>query len=347
MPPVRLRHILLLVIALLLAGCGGNEAAPAGEEPTAPALPTATILSLGDLEQTVAAPTTEPPPATDPPPPAADTPAPEPTIAPAGTPTPEPAATPGPPAINGIPPEQFVVIPPEVAANIRTIYAQGQALGRNPNYFSKLGDSTTLNPNLLGRFDDPELNLGDYAFLQPTVDQYAGAFAQFGVAARLGLHSWSVFDPLWADKDWCNNNETVLECEFRLNNPSILIVRLGSNDSGFPEGFDFNMRKVVQYAIDNGVIPIVATKADRFEGEDNINNILLRQIAADLQVPLWDFDLVAATLPGRGLNTDLIHMIDYPPNDFRDPAIFQSGHAMQDLSGLMVLDAIRQILLGE
>ncbi|MBK8935168.1 MAG: hypothetical protein IPM76_23205 [Chloroflexi bacterium] len=43
---------------------------------------------------------------------------------------------------------------------------------------SKLGDSTSLNPKPAGKFDDPTAyNLGDYAFLQPTIDYYHGHFA--------------------------------------------------------------------------------------------------------------------------------------------------------------------------
>ncbi|MEZ4519357.1 MAG: hypothetical protein R3C44_21870 [Chloroflexota bacterium] len=108
-------------------------------------------------------------------------------------------------------------------------------------------------------------------------------------------------DPAWAEKDICLPNESPLDCEIRVNNPSILLIRLGTNDVGVPEMFDANIRYVVEDAIADGVILVIGTKADRHEGS-NINNEILRQIAADYQIPLWIFDAVANTLPGRGLD---------------------------------------------
>lgn len=269
------------------------------------------------------------------------------TAAPSATPspTPEPSPTPlGPQTINGVPLSVIAPLPPEVVANVRAIYATGQELGRDPNAFSKLGDSTLLNPHFLGPFDSGDYNLGDFAHLQPTIDRFAGSFARHGVAAHPGLHSWTVFDPMWADPDWCEANEDVLACEIRLQNPSFMFIRLGSNDSGSPSGFRFNVKKVIEFAIANGVVPIIGTKADRFEGS-NENNDILRALADEYEVPLWDFDRLADTLPGRGLDTDGVHLIiDELPHDYTDPAAFQRGHAMQDLSALIVLDQLRRSL---
>lgn len=264
------------------------------------------------------------------------------------TPSPAPSPTPeGPTDVNGVPLSSIVVMPDAVRAKVQAIFAAGQALGRSPHSFSKLGDSTLLNPHFLGPFDDGNYTLGDFAHLQPTIEQFSGSFARHGVATHHGLHSWSVFDPLWADKDWCLPNEHLLACEFRLNNPSVLFVRLGSNDAGAPSGFRKYVRDVVKFSLENGVIPILGTKADRFEG-DNTNNEIIRAVAAEYNVPLWDFDLLAETIPGRGLDEDQVHLIQTSdPHDYTDPAAFQRGHAMQDLTALLVLDAVRQVMDNE
>jgi hypothetical protein len=158
------------------------------------------------------------------------------------------------------------------------------------------------------------------------------------------LHAWGVFDPLWANKDWCQANEDLLSCEIRLHNPAVLLILLGTNDAGNPPGFDYNMRKVVEFTIESGIIPVIVTKADRFEGPENINNELLRQIAADFQVPLWDFDLVAGTLPDRGLTDDQVHLTIFPENDFTLPEAYRTGHGVHNLTGLMALEAVRQVI---
>lgn len=251
-----------------------------------------------------------------------------------------------PPTLNGIPLDQIVVMPPNVLENSRAIYAKGQALGRNSHTFSKVGDSTVENDHFLSRFDVGPYNLGDYAYLQHVIDHFPGSFNRDSAAVRIGLHAWTIFDPVWADKTVCQPNETVIACEFRLHNPSIVLIRLGANDVGAPSLYDESMRQVVQFSIDNGVIPIIGTKADRNEGS-NQNNDIVRQISADFQIPLWEFDSVAGTLPGRGLDVDYVHMNTFYAHDYTDPTAFARGHSVHNLTALMVLDAmINEIILS-
>ena len=248
--------------------------------------------------------------------------------------------------VNGLPESSFVIVSPEANGHAREIFARGQQLGRNPKAFSVVGDSTTEIPFFLARFDVGPYELGEYGYLQSVIDYFAGSFARDSVAVRVGLHSYTLFDPIWADKAVCQANEGALACEIRLNNPSIIFIRLGSNDAGVPQLFDESIREAVQYAIDNGVIPVLGTKADRHEGS-NANNEILRQIASDFQIPLWEYDLVAGTMAGRGLDTDAVHMTTFYPHDYTLPEAYQSGHAMHNLTALMVLDTLwKEVILA-
>ena len=328
----------------LLSGCSGGESGSTAVEPTQEAAPSATIpdptATLAEPTATATATATVEPTAT-----LVPTATPLPSSTPEPTPTPEPTL-PSSAFVNGIPVEQIVVLPEEVEDNVRQIFAAGRARGRDPYAFSKLGDSLIATPSFLAMFETHPYNLGPYDYLQPALDYFAGSFERYGVALRPGLHAWGVFDPLWANKDWCQANENLLDCEIRLNNPSVMLVLLGTNDVGYPEGFDFNMRKVIQTLIDAGIIPVIVTKADRFEGPDNTNNDILRTIAAEFQVPLWDYDLVAETLPNRGLQEDGVHLTVFPENDFNMPEAYQLGHGVHNLTALMMLDALRQIVSG-
>ena len=265
---------------------------------------------------------------------------PTPTVPPTAVPTPAPTDF-----VNDIPVSEIVILPPETAVHIQEIFAQGQEYGRNAHAFSKLGDSAVLVDSFLTRFDDPtKYTLGEWSFLQPTIDYYAGSFRRYGVATRVGLSSWGVMDPTWANKEFCNPNEVMLACEIRLFNPSVLLIHLGTNDIGEAETFETNMRTIVEFCIMQGIIPILATKADRFEGDDNHNNQILIDLAAEYQVPLWDFDAVAETLPGRGLDEDQIHLTKSLTNDYTNPDIWNSGYPVSDLTALLMLDAVRQIV---
>ena len=63
---------------------------------------------------------------------------------------------------------------------------------------------------------------------------------------------------------------------------------------------------------------------------------------AKYRIPLWDFDLVAQSLPDRGLSGDDIHLTMSGANDYTKADVFEKGYPVSDLTALMVLDAIRQ-----
>ncbi len=250
---------------------------------------------------------------------------------------------PPPPAtLNGIPLEFVVMMSPSVKQNIREIYVLGQMLGNNPRAFSKVGDSTSAYPFFLARFDSGPYDLGPYLYLQEIIDHYSGSFARRSVANRVGMHAWTVTDPAWANKRLCWANESPIACEIRLHRPMVILIRLGSNDRGAPGLFDKNIRQAVQIAIQNGVIPVIGTKPDQFEGPSSANNVILRQIAADFEIPLWELDVVAGTIPGRGLRDDNVHLTPYDSHDYTSVVAFQRGHAMQNLTALIALDAVRR-----
>jgi hypothetical protein len=257
----------------------------------------------------------------------------------AKTPTPTPPSD-----VNGVPIDKFVVMPADVRQHMHEIYARGQSLGNDPRAFSKIGDSTIETPYFMARFESNLYKLGDYAYLKPTINYYYGSFSRQSVAVRIGMHSWTVLNAAWADKTHCNPNESPAACEFRLHKPSVVLIRLGANDVEVPKLFKESMQQVISYCLQSGVIPVVSTKPDRFQDPQNTTNEIIRGLAADYRIPLWDFDLVAQTLPDRGLSQDSVHMTDVYIQDYSSPVTFQNGHPVQSLTALIMLDEIRREL---
>ncbi len=100
------------------------------------------------------------------------------------------------------------------------------------------------------------------------------------------------------------------------------------------------MRRVIEHSLEEGVIPIIMTKADRFEGEDNRNNLTMRELAGEYRVPLLDYDLIAATLPDRGLKEDGVHMNGPLQHDYNLEETLQKGHTVHNLVVLFMLEEI-------
>src|SRR5205823_1728525 len=66
------------------------------------------------------------------------------------------------------------------------------------------------------------------------------------------------------------------------------------------------LRKVVQTSIDMGVIPILSTVPHHIPllYSETLVNDLIRQVAKEYQVPLWDLWVTTETLPSYGIDFD-------------------------------------------
>lgn len=258
---------------------------------------------------------------------------------PSATPIPSPTAIPETQIVNGIPLSEFLIMPENVQENVRDIYARGKTQLRNPRAFSKIGDSVVLTPHFLARFDSDNYNLGIYDYLQPTIDQFAGSFSRYGQAAHVGLSFRTMYELGWPDEKFCEPEEDIVACEIRTNNPSIFIIRLGTNDQ-VPAAMEANLRKLLEDLMAQGIVPILSTKNDRFDDEKNVNNQIIRDLSVEYAVPLWDFDLLADTMPLRGLSGDGIHLTMHDTNDYTNPEVLERGYPVNDLTALMILDTI-------
>jgi hypothetical protein len=235
---------------------------------------------------------------------------------------------------------QLPVIP-VVSQAARQIYAYGQALGNNPHAFSKIGDCETSAPWFLTDFDAPrsgQYSLGSYTGLEPVIQQFAGSFKRTSQVARNGFIAASIIDPIWADPKACQPFETPLACEVRLNNPSYAFIILGTNDINHPDSFEPDMRTIIQYLIDRGIVPILVTKADNLEGDFSIN-ITIARLAYEYDVPLWNFWAAAQSLPYGGLQEDQAHLT-WAPNFFDNPANMNLGWPVRNLTALQALNAV-------
>lgn len=230
---------------------------------------------------------------------------------------------------------------PVFTDNVRLIYQRGLQLGRDSNRFSKAGDCESTTGWYLAEFDGdpPTYRLGEYAHLQPTIDYYAGSFKRESLAVRRGANTSSLLTTLWADPDQCRSGESMLACEFRVHNPSIVLIAVGSNDVVSVDTFEDQMRRIIEYTISEGVIPVLSTKADNFEGDHLINSIIAR-LAYEYDIPLWNFWLAVQPLPDHGLSSDGVHLT-FAGNLFDDPVNMQKAWPWRNLTALQTLDALR------
>jgi len=198
---------------------------------------------------------------------------------------------------------------PTVSARTIEIYRLGQTLGNDPRSFTRIGDCQSVPEVFLGIYDTDRYWFGnDYQYLQRTVDQFKGAFARANVTAKDGFSVLSMFSALYSDTKVCLSSETPLECEYRLNKPIVAFVSLGTNwQPGVTEKFEKNLRTIVEFWIDHGVVPVLMTKADDVEGDNTLNQSIA-QIAYDYDMPLLNSWLAVQYLPNHGLQEDGIYL---------------------------------------
>ncbi len=255
-----------------------------------------------------------------------------------------------PPSSPTTPPQaiswQDLPVIPTATDTAREVYRRGLDMGNNPHAFSKIGDCESTPTWFLGDFDryPPRYRLGEYAYLQETIEYFAGSFIRTSVAAGRGWNASSVLSPLWADPAQCQPGETPLDCELRLHRPSLAFVMLGTNDRWHQDVFEDSLRRILERLLERGVVPILATKADNLEGDNSLNATIAR-LAIEYDLPLWNFWLAVQPLPGHGLQEDGAH-ITWNYNYFDDPRALQAGWPVRNLTALQALDAVWRALSG-
>ena len=253
---------------------------------------------------------------------------------------------------------QTVPILPTFGTHVQEVFGRGQARGRNPHVFAKIGDCNSEISFYLAPFDLGMYELGPYAELQATVDWFAGSFAQESVAAAAGNTTFMVLDPALSDPVQCETGEALLACEYRRLNPAVALIGLGNNDVrhlSIEEYIEY-MRQVVEFTLAADIIPVLHTftaRPDQRWERSLAVDMAMVEIAREYDVPLINFWRAARTLPDFGLlerSTRLTHgwwpgapiRIDF---DAGQEAVW--GHALRNLLTLQTLDALRAEVLAE
>jgi hypothetical protein len=303
----------------LLSGCGQGSSSPLEVKKEIPVLPTAEVETFSSKQESTQMMDKKS------------------AQSPEKTETPKPTST--------SPPKNWKDYPvvPNISQRAIEIYQNGIAMGNDPTRFSKIGDCQNISTYFLAPFEDPKTHsLGDkYAYLQDVIDWYFGSYSRESLAVAGGLNVARVLSPFHADVDQCDPNEHSLACEVRVFNSSVAIVSLEENWSGrTPESYEEHLRTIIEYLIEAGVLPILATKADNVEGDHSINKTIVR-LAAEYEIPLWNFWLAVQPIPNHGLEEDGFHLTLAGPY-LDDPWHMEAAWPWRNLTALQSLDAVRQ-----
>jgi hypothetical protein len=244
-----------------------------------------------------------------------------------------------------IPPEKWHDWPivPVVSDRAKQIYQQGLAMGNIPTHFSKVGDCQNIRQYFLGIFDSPgTYGLGrDNEYLIPTIVYFAGSWGRLSEAVRSGFNVASVLTATNANPKTCQPGETPLECEFRAWKPAYVLISMETWTKDRPtSAYEGYLRKIIDFAISRGTVPILATKADNIEGDYSIN-LIIAKLAAEYDLPLWNFFKATFPLDNNGLEHDKFHLTN-APNFFNDENRMKAAWPWRNLTALQALDKVRR-----
>jgi hypothetical protein len=299
----------LVLLVLLAAGCSpAGTPSPAPSTATATAVPTLTAIVTPTGTQNPTA-----------------------MITPSPTPTPD----------LRLRPENWQDWPiiPELETAAIAVYLRGHELGRDSHVFSVIGDCQSSPTYFLSIYDEDRYTLPESEEdLQETIDWYAGSFEHRSITVKNGMTAPGTLNPYWADPERCDSKETPVDCEVRISNPSLVLISLGTNWNPATSQEDYigYLNQIVDTLIDQGVLPVLSTKADNSEG-DYSRNLAMAQVAYDRHLPLWNFWTTVQDLPNTGLDKDRENVyLNY------------RGWDTRNLSALELLDSLhRQLMAAE
>jgi hypothetical protein len=279
-----MKRFINIVFCMVLAACGSESTpvTPVRSLPSATAVPSRAQLS--SVQFFTAVPSRTPRPAT------------------LALPSPKPSLTPD-PSIPSLDLDAWKDQPviPTVDPSISAIYEYGQRLGNDPNAFSIFGDCQTRPEEFFGVFETDEAVVARLSpELQDVVETFRGSFTRESATSQDGTTPGSLLWTQWHRGEYgCTFAETPVECELRVHRPSFVIIQVGTH---FESRNTEYLREIILHLMDEGVVPILATKADNREKDERINRDMW-MLASEYDLPLWNFWAAVSDLPNRGLYT--------------------------------------------
>ncbi len=274
-----------LVVLMLLTSCAGESASPPAKPPLSAQVKTLPTLPVASEAQGTA---TQKPQKISP-------------IIPQPTRTPGPTPVPPTTEADASAWKTLPVIPESVDASLQKVYERGLELGNDPHAFSLFGDCQIRPGDFFGVFEtDPAAFKELSPELRQVVDYFAGSFNRESSTAQDGTTPGSLLWTQWHRGEYgCTFAETPVQCELRIHRPSFVIIQVGTH---FESRNTEYLRRVILQLLDAGVVPILATKADNREKDERINRDMA-MLAAEYDLPLWNFWAAVSDLPNRGLYT--------------------------------------------
>ncbi len=221
-----------------------------------------------------------------------------------------------------------------VPAGAKKQYAALVKQGRPGNIFTVAGDCNSEPDAYIRRLANGAFDVSRYPQYAEVVRRFEPSFLRRSYAASGSFNAKAMFDPTWVDPAICHN-EGPLVCEVWRSSASIVFISLGTGDQFDWRDFDVNYTKVITTALARGALPVLFTKSDDLESRQHgappeAINGTIRRIAAEKQLPLIDFAVIAKTLPNNGLR-------DEGNTDFH---LNEAGSDTRILATLQVLQAL-------
>lgn len=201
------------------------------------------------------------------------------------------------------------------------IYHRGVSHGNRAAVFAKVGDSISVDG---GYFLVPVgmgwANYGSTPY-QETADYFSAtlvregnSFSQWSKSTIGGITSTGLIDQSQIGRRGCE--QPPLMCEYDEIRPSLAIILIGSNDSGFgvPLGtFETSLRQIIEISLNRDIIPVLSTlprwmgKGDAYPRHTELFDAVIVRLAKEYGVPWVDLRAVLEPLPHWGLSSDGVH----------------------------------------
>jgi hypothetical protein len=241
----------------------------------------------------------------------------------------------------------YRILPP-LKEEMRAVYERGIANGHNPYQVTRVGDSLLISEWYLLPMHQNTYNLGRFGYLEQDMRQF-GMYMDWSIANQRGLSTYNVFDSGWAGAG-CMVNETPIACEYRIKKPIAAFIMFGPNDVKINARQDYheNLRRIVQFSIDQGVIPVLMTfsshPAHQWYQRTIDYNLLITQVAMEYRTPLINVWLATRTMQDYGLEQDLLHLRNpgFTTLNIEDAVLNRSGVALLNWLSLAWIHQLRQ-----